>query len=125
MRNKKSSNYKDWRDKLDYISGWFTLIMSLIVVFIVLPWIFWIQHQHSIDLEERGKEGVAEVIKIRNLKGSKIYFRYTVNGKVMETFEETPYSDYKIKVGYKIKIIYDSLNASTVRVVWKNKKMKK
>jgi hypothetical protein len=99
------------------IRGWIVLIFSILFAFVIWPWVNWTSYWHSIHLRERGKEGVGKVVDVRALKGDRVTYRYEVNGLQKESYTHIP-SKVGIKIGDEVKIIYDSLDIETVKVVW-------
>ena len=84
---------------------------------LLMPFFLWKGCEDSKNLKNREKKGEAIVIAVKGIKSNKIIFRYIVNGKTFEKKRDARL-DYKIKQGDKLKIVYDSLNAENVKVVW-------
>ncbi len=101
------------------IRGWITLVSSLIIVFLVLPFIIIDGIYRNQDLEERGKRTTATVVDVYGFKHDKVRFKYKVKGVDFENVRESPHTHRYIRIGDNITILYDSLRAKNVKVLWK------
>lgn len=95
------------------ISGLF--ILSILIV--VMPYAIWKSYKDEENLKFRGKKLEACITNIKGIKGNNIEFVFYINNLKVVKVITTP-QIHNLKIGYKIKIIYDSLDIENVMVVW-------
>lgn len=105
------------------IRGWVNSLIFVLLL-LILPFVLWKGCSREKDLNERGKIGEGLVVDIKGVKKNKIVFHYTIGGRVYEKVRDARSSDYRIAVGEKIMILYDSLDFENVKIVWKKNSLK-
>ncbi len=102
-------------------TGLFVFIISLFLVFLVLPYSIWNSNQRIKGKKERAKYEYADVIKISGLRSQNAKLQYKINGKEYIKTKTIP-SGIILKVGQKVKIQYDSINPINFMVLCVNDK---
>jgi len=91
-------------------------IVVLFILIIMMPYAIWKSYYDTKKLKQRGKNTLGTVVKNNGFMGRRIIYEYEVNGQKFENYVKI--SSHRYKVGYKINLLYDSLDFENVMVVW-------
>ncbi|MFZ4796640.1 MAG: hypothetical protein ACOYMA_04045 [Bacteroidia bacterium] len=92
-------------------------IIILFILIVLMPYAIWKGNNDEENLKFRGKKLEACITNIKGIKGNNIEFVFYINNLKVVKVKTAP-SNHNLKIGYKIKIIYDSLDVENVMVVW-------
>jgi hypothetical protein len=87
----------------------------ILILLIIMPFAIWKGYNDTKKIKQRGKNILGTVVKINGFMGRRIIYEYEVNGQKFENYVKI--SSYRYKVGYKINLLYDSLDFENVMVV--------
>ena len=88
----------------------------ILILLIIMPFAIWKGYIDTKKLKLRGKNTLGTVVKINGFMGRRIIYEYEVNGQKFENYVKI--SSHRYKIGYKINLLYDSLDIENVMVVW-------
>ncbi|PJB58325.1 MAG: hypothetical protein CO098_09235 [Bacteroidetes bacterium CG_4_9_14_3_um_filter_41_19] len=94
-----------------------TMVIIGLIIFVVAPIVFVKYQIDSNNLEKRGVNGRAIVIKVEGFNNKKVTYEYEVKGIVYQKWFKR--ASNNLKVGQEISFTYDSLDADNCRVIWK------
>jgi len=99
------------------IRGWIILISSIFIVFVVIPYVCWTNYVHSKNLKTRGKIGTGKVIEVKGFMNDKTKIEYYIGNEKFVVIRDAP-SYHKKSAGDSVRILYDSLDFATVKILW-------
>lgn len=82
-----------------------------------MPYAIWKSYKDEENLKFSGKKLEAYITNIKGIKGNNIEFVFYINNLKVVKVRTAP-SNHNLKIGNKLKVIYDSLDIENVMVVW-------